>query len=445
MSETFTDNKNAERFQKYWGDRVHYIPEMQTFVKFDTERGWHPVDGLILSRELIKDIYSGASQDGLSDQDRILLGRTANDLEWLRHQQNMLRLAKAYMEKPLDDFDADDTLIACKNGVVNLETKELVPHSPTEFHLQRANASYDPEAQCPIWLSFLDQVFNGDRELINYIHVGLGYSTTGITQDHLFFICHGNGRNGKGTLLDTIIYVLGDYARTSEFEIFLQTKKDLTDARRAMAIGNLKGKRFIVASENKDSTQLNSALVKKLTGGDQLEGAPLYQLPVTFWPTHKIWLSGNHMPAITEGTDAIWERVKAIPFLNKYVGTDDKKSLREEFKAEADGIFKWLVDGAYEYVHNGMPELPQSIMDKNQHYRDENDKLSIFIKECLERTPKQTIRLVEMTSRYDAWCLKQLIPTDTTRFRQRMEERNVFSKRDKDGWMFLHCKLKAAM
>jgi putative DNA primase/helicase len=346
------------------------------------------------------------------------------------------------------EFDADPFLINCRNGVVDLRTKERLPHKPNKdildrrlLHLKKANANYDPKAQCPRWVQFLHEIFSGDTALINYVRSGLGYSTTGLIREHQFFLCHGTGRNGKGTLLDTVLYVLGDYARTADFEIFLLSRKELTDTRRKEAVGNLRGMRFVVASENKDSTQLNSALVKKLTGGDRLEGAKLYGDSFEFDPTHKLWLSGNHMPTITEGTDAIWGRVRPLPFLNRYVGKDDKTNLRDLLKAEADSILTWLVDAACDYIHNRMPDMPDAVQVKAQSYRDENDKLSLFIRENVGRISKKIVSNQEMVGRYEAWCRREGLSTDTSFFRKNMEERRIHSKRSANGYVFLDCEL----
>src|SRR5215831_15772315 len=307
-----TDIGNGERFLDHYQGRAKYLIEESRWLLFDD--GWKRVDdGHQLTKPVVRAIYKEPLERPEDDSEgRESLSNWAVYSERTTSQDHMLREARASAGVHIDAFDANPKQINCLNGIVDLGRKVRILKSPNELHLKQANANYSPASTCDKWLAFLKQIFNDDEKLIRFIQVGLGYSITGLIQDHLFFLCHGNGRNGKSTLLETVLYVLGDYARTSEFEIFLQTKKDLTDARRKEAVGNLRGMRFIVASENKDNTQLNSALIKKLTGGERLEGSKLYGDAFQFDPTHKIWLSGNHKPNITEGTDAIWERVKVI-------------------------------------------------------------------------------------------------------------------------------------
>src|SRR5262249_17739792 len=150
-----------------------------------------------------------------------------------------------------------------------------------------------------------------------------------------------------------------------------------------------------------------------LTGGEPLTGGPLYTDPIEFLPTHKIWLSGNHMPGITKGTDAIWERVKPIPFRNSYIGKADNTTLRDVLKAEVDGILTWLVNAAHDYISNGMPQMPDAIKIKAEEYRDDNDKLSLFIKKRVVKAYKESVRLKVMIDAYEKWCVNNGIRCDT--------------------------------
>lgn len=176
----------------------------------------------------------------------------------------------------------------------------------------------------PKWIKFLDEIFGGNRELIEWLQVAAGYSMLGLTTEHCFFLCYGNGRNGKGTFLETIRYVLGGYGHTTEFDTFLQ--KDKSNVRLLEAVGKLKGQRFVVASETNDSTRLNEAFVKKVTGGDRLVGTVLNKSSFEFDPTHTIWFACNHLPAIKDATVAMWERVKAIPFNASFLGEQQDKT-----------------------------------------------------------------------------------------------------------------------
>jgi putative DNA primase/helicase len=246
-----TDLGNAERFNDYYGKNIRYIPELRRWVRW-TPSGWHYVNGIKLAKSVVRDIYKEAHKC-LDSNRRVELGQWAKKSESKAVQRFMVDLASAHMETSLDAFDCTAHLINCCNGVVNLKTKELIPHSPQQLHLKQVNADYLPEKTCPRWRQFLAEIFGGDKDLIDWIQVAVGYSIMGLTREHCFFLCYGIGRNGKGVFLETIREIVGDYGSVAEFETFLQ--KDKSNVREMEAVGNLKGKRFVIASETSDNTR----------------------------------------------------------------------------------------------------------------------------------------------------------------------------------------------
>src|SRR5699024_12341012 len=70
---------------------------------------------------------------------------------------------------------------------------------------------YTDKLVYPLWLDFLNQIFDRDQDLINYMQRAVGYSLSGSIQDQVLFILHGNGRNGMSVFLDIITEMLGNY------------------------------------------------------------------------------------------------------------------------------------------------------------------------------------------------------------------------------------------
>src|SRR4051812_15672861 len=227
-----TDMGNAERFQNIYGNKVRYLKDRGRFIQFDEDKGWsEAAEEFTLAKGVIFDMHREASECR-DDGYRADLAKHAKDTESTTSQRNLLALVKDYVAVSLRDFDANPKVINCKNGIVDLADKTFQNHSAEYFHLNQANASYRPDATCHRWMSFLDEIFQGDKKLIEYVKVALGYSILGLTREHCFFLCHGIGRNGKGVLLETIQHVLGSYAHKTNFETFLQ--KDRSSSTRAL-------------------------------------------------------------------------------------------------------------------------------------------------------------------------------------------------------------------
>src|SRR5262245_61474280 len=119
----------------------------------------------------------------------------------------------------------------------------------------------------------------------------LGYCLTASTREQMLAIFWGGGSNGKSTLLETMLSVLGaDYAIPVKPELLMRSRGE----RHPTEVASLFGKRLAIASESDDGRQLNEGLVKQLTGGDKLQARRMREDFWEFSPTHKIVLQTNH-------------------------------------------------------------------------------------------------------------------------------------------------------
>jgi putative DNA primase/helicase len=277
------------------------------------------------------------------------------------------------------DFNQDDLLLACGNGVIDLRTHEFRAGRRGDMLTQGTPVCWVPDARCPRWLGFLGDVFPGRTEMSKFIQRAVGYSLTGLTREEVFFILHGRGRNGKGTFLATLLAVLGDYACNSEFSTLI-VDRDRGKAPRN-DIAALAGKRFVSAQESREGAHLDESLIKTLTGGDAVTARFLHKEFFTFRPTWKIWLATNHRPQI-KGTDpGIWSRPKLVPFTVTFAGREDrglKKDLLEP--AELSGILRWAIDGCRQYLEDGIC-YPNEVLEATAQYKADSDLVERFLGE----------------------------------------------------------------
>lgn len=107
-------------------------------------------------------------------------------------------------------------------------------------------------------------------------------------------------------------------------------------------------------------------------------------------------------------------------------------------RKESNGIFNWLVEGAYKYLKNGLPNDPQVCVEATAEYRDANDKLSIFIRECLEKRNDADVGVTEVYDRYVEWCrgANEPYPDPLKYFSENMLERGIKKQRKAAGYRF---------
>ena len=214
--------------------------------------------------------------------------------KWAFQSQNngrmeaMINMASKHPEMiaKVSSFDRNELQINCLNGIIDLSSGELIGHSPSHSVMKLAPVVYPvvykQDAECPVFIRFLDQIFNRDKELISWLQRAIGYTLTGETREQVFFIAYGTGANGKSTLFETILDILGDYGRAAEFETFLSSERGNT--RVMEAIAKLQNIRFALASETDSSRRFSEALVKKITGGDTVTASHLYGSSFEFRP-----------------------------------------------------------------------------------------------------------------------------------------------------------------
>lgn len=280
--------------------------------------------------------------------------------------------------RTINMFDQDPWLLATLNGVIELQTGEFRQGRRSDMITMQCPVEYDPESECPRWLNFLEDIFEPHAELIPFVKRAIGYSLTGNTREECLFILHGIGRNGKGTLLRTIQNILGNYAQTADFSTFTADKEKKGDIRNDIA--RMKGARFIATSEASEGIRLAEATVKNLTGGDIITARFLHAENFDFLPTHKIWISVNHLPTIRATDKGIWSRIRLLPFDVSFSGREDM-NLKADLMAELPGILSWAVQGCLEWQEVGLSE-PEAVKRATQEYRADSDQIGRFLEEC---------------------------------------------------------------
>ena len=325
----------------------------------------------------VRDIYREAA-DCEDSALRAATGEWAKRSEKASQITAMLRLAASEPGIPImpSELDADPWSFNCKNGTLDLRTGTLRLHRRDDLITKLAPVEYDPQARCPRFLRFLDEVFDPHPDAIAFIQSFAGYSLTADTREECLAILYGTGRNGKGLLLKVLSTLLGDYAGTADFSTFV-AKRDDRGPRDDIA--NMRGSRFISAQEGRDGSALAESIVKWLTGGDRVRARKLHQNSFEFDPTWKICLATNYKPVI-KGTDpAIWSRIRLVPFDVSFDGREDK-TLKIALMSELPGVLNWALEGCMRWQSEGLP-VPESVVRATGEYRAESDQVARFLED----------------------------------------------------------------
>jgi putative DNA primase/helicase len=423
-----TDAGNAEFFAYQYKDQVRYdfgrgrwmIWSKHWWIEDRRER---VLQG---AKEAARARYRLLSH-GLSQEDAKKEAAWASGSESRPRLEAMLKIAKSEpsLATAGEDWDADRWLLGVGNGVVNLRTGKLRDGQRSDLITMHTDVAFDPAAQCPRWLSFLDDIFGCDRELIGFVHRAVGYCLTGDTTEQVIFLCHGSGANGKSTFLDVLRHVFGDYAYSLPFSTFeLKARSAISND-----VAALPGRRFVTALETNESAPLNEARLKLLTGCDPVSARMLYREFFTFTPAAKFWLATNHKPPVADDSPGFWRRIRLIPFLQQFVDDHADKNLASKLKAESSGILRWVLEGCVLWQRQGLG-LPAVVEAASRSYREENDHVGEFVGDCCLVAPDACVSAAALWKSYLYWAAdNQDRPLERKVFSARLEGKSFRKKR----------------
>ena len=395
-----TDLGNAERFADQHRGTIGFVHPWKKWFSFDGKR-WKSDDSgeaVTRAKQTVRSIYAEANECG-DDDKRKKLATHAGRSESKERIVAMLVLAQSELPIDYETLDNHPWLFNVQNGTLDLRTGKLREHRLEDFLTQISPVEYDPTAKAPIWESTLNTIFAGNVELIRYVPKLLGYCLTGVTTEQILSIFHGNGANGKSTVLNAFMDILGDgYAMKATPDLIMQRKGESHPTERA----DLFKKRFVAAIETEDGRKLSESLVKELTGGDKIRARRMREDFWQFDPTHKLLVCTNYVPDI-RGTDhAIWRRLRLIPFSVILPDDQQDKQLPEKLRAETAGILAWCVCGCLAWQQEGLGS-PECVTKATADYKVSEDVIGEFIGDHYTLGTSISTRHSSMLSHLNSW------------------------------------------
>jgi putative DNA primase/helicase len=362
----------------------------------------------------------------------------------------VMALLAVLLATDVASFDASPDHLNVANGVLDLRTGELLPHEPSQHFTYCLEAAYEPATDYRPWRDWLRRTVAapvapvevgeaaddacpsappGEAEE-SYLQMAVGYSLTGHTSEEVLFYLYGPPRSGKGTFTEALLALLGPEPLAAEvhFGTFVRSRNN--DANSA-DLARLKPCRLLVSSEPNRSDWLNAGELKRLTGGNLVFAAFKFRDHFTYRPTYKIWLAGNHPPQADVEDDALWSRLRVIPFPHSHLGHEDR-GLKARMKSPEmqRQILAWAVDGAWAWHQTALHGLPTppSIEAATRAARHELDYVGQWLAECVEVTGAEEdfVPNAALQASYERWRQEAGAPTCTmTRLTQALKAKGL--------------------
>lgn len=427
-----TELGNAQRLSDIHANDVKHIEGAGCFMHWNNNWQWD-VSGA-MTRTLAAALPTVIYKEGEQYQQQAL-----KFAAWSRSSQSestikaTVSLYKDFprVRVPFQLVDGNQYMVGLDNArqIIDLKSGVVRPAERSDFITKALNAQELGQAlKAQRWLLFLNEVFGDDPELIFWLQRWCGYILTGSTAEQCFLFCYGFGANGKSVLIDTLRYVLGDYARAIASETLTETKRAAGSASPDLA--DLIGARLALTTETEEGVALAESLLKALTGGDTLTARKLYSAPTQFTPQFKIMMSGNHKPLIKGNDDGIWRRVRLLPFTKTFSGNQRDTHLAEKLRAEAPHILAWMVEGCLAWQQDGLADIPATIKEATADYKEDQDLIGAWLADCCQITNQCEGLSTTLYNSYKFWCdTNGLMKSSNRVFGRRLAERGFTSRR----------------
>lgn len=422
------DIRNGRLFAEANRGSLLFIAETGDVLKFGAE-GW--VRGLLGEAErAAKDVIASMRVEACElfkithdDPKAKELNKHADYSSTAQRIQAMIDLAKSEegMSARISAFDADPNLLGVRNGVLNLKTKALMKVKPDLRVSMRANILFDQDANCPTWIQFIEDI-QPDPDIQRMLQQLAGIFLCGDSNLQKLIFLYGGGANGKSTFIELIAWLLGDYTKRIATEMLMQHQRSPQGP--SPDIVSLKGRRLVYCNEVEEGRHLAEARVKELTGGDTLSGrVPYAKEDISFQPSHKLVMVGNHQPEIHDMSHGMWRRMLLIPF--DVIVPDNKRDpyLLEKLKCEGSGILNWALVGYHNYLKNGL-QVPNVISDATNAYKDEQDLIGEWINDHCKTVVGVLTPKGDVYRAYHYWARKRgQFPLAQGRFIKRLSDK----------------------
>ena len=402
-SSTLTDVGLARRLVLEATGKLRYVREWKVWLSW-TGKHWQRDDGLAaahVAKQVSDKLWRELAELPPERRGQVLTFVKA--AASARGIEAAVKLARSEPQVVVtaDELNRPAYLLNVANGTLDLEKAELRPHAPGDLLTHMAGVPFDAKASCPTWRRFIGDVTNGDNELAAFLQRSCGVALSADVSEQVLWLHYGEGRNGKSTMLTTMVDLMGTYAGPAPLEMLLVRGRFSKEVETQFAA--LAGKRLVTTVEADEGARFSEATVKLLTGGDVVLARRLYEEAWPLRPSWKLHVAANHKPVVKGSDEGIWRRLMLCPWLRRFEGAAEDKRLKEKLAAELPGILNWCVMGFIQWREQGGLRPPACVLAATNEYRADNDVLGMWVAECCVKEANAVAEAAALYRSYKAW------------------------------------------
>ena len=293
-------------------------------------------------------------------------------------------------------------ILIFKNGWLDLETflkgknVELQPHTPKLFTQIALPYDFNPDAECPKWLTYLNYNLEGDANRIAILQEFTGYCFIWDTELHKFLMLEGESRTGKSTFTNIITTLWGEKNVSHvPLEMFGQR----------FALSSTLGKLANVVSEIGEMDSVAEGQLKAFTSGDAMQFEYKFKKAIETKPTARLILATNNRPRFLDRSNAIWERLILIPWnivipKEKRISGLSKQIIQEELS----GIFCWAMAGLVRLQKQRKFTESEVVQNAIDEYKADTNPAKVFLQDNYQSDQKGEVKVIDIYNSYKEFC-----------------------------------------
>ena len=288
------------------------------------------------------------------------------------------------------------------NGTLDLVTFTLKPHHRGDLLTYCLPYAFEPTADCPRWEQFVQEVLideatrQHDPTLSALLQELFGYSLTTDTSQEVMTWLHGNGGNGKTIVIGILHNLLGTLATAVDFNHLGQHGN--------YELAKLPGKRVIFSSESERGGKVAEGWLKRIVSGETINARPIYGQPMDFVSVSKVWWAMNDKPLIRDSSDAIWRRLRLIPFNRTFSIEERDVNLKDKLKLELPGILNWALAGLQRLRRSGLFTDAAAATDALTELRRESNPVQQWMEERTKILDSPQTAATTLYEDYKVWA-----------------------------------------
>ncbi|MFI0144379.1 phage/plasmid primase, P4 family [Streptomyces globisporus] len=290
------------------------------------------------------------------------------------------------------------TVVACRNGVLDVKTRKLLPSTPAFFNIVSSPLDYDPATPPPAaWLAFLESLWPGDQQAKDALQEWFGYVISGRTDLQKALLLVGAKRSGKGTIARILTALVGKGHVASPTLASMATNFGLSP---------LIGAPLAIVGDARVPQGGSQTVVERLlsiTGEDSLDVDRKYRSVWTGRLPSRFMILSNELPSFADASGAIASRLVILTLTQSFYGKEDTE-LEGRLLAELPGILLWALDGLDRLSARGRFVQPESSATAEALLSETVSPIRAFLDECCVLGPEHGVERKTLYAAWRDWC-----------------------------------------